>query len=63
MPGAAPASYEHRLVIRIWNFMDGSIDWSALPVLVNLYGIDDPEILIEQLQAIREHMRRQERNG
>lgn len=50
-------------MIRIWNRMAGTIDWQALAVLIELYGIADPEILIEQLQAVREHLQRQGGNG
>lgn len=37
--------------------MGGQIDWSALPVIVELYGIDDVGVFIAKLDAIREHKR------
>ena len=36
-----------------WNLMRG-IDWAALPVVAELYGITDPEPWITQLVAIRD---------
>lgn len=38
--------------------MMGGIDWEAMPVVVELLGIDDIELLIEQLIQIREFKRR-----
>ncbi len=32
----------------------GGIDWSALPIVVDLLGIADPDILIHQLVTIRD---------
>lgn len=37
--------------------MDGTIDWSAIPIIVDLYGIEDVEMFIAKLHAIREHKR------
>jgi len=31
------------------------IDWQALPILAAMYGVEDVELLIHQLLAIREH--------
>ncbi|HRI90385.1 MAG TPA: hypothetical protein PLS93_01885 [Accumulibacter sp.] len=33
----------------------GGIDWSALPIVIDLLGVSDPETLITQLVAIRDH--------
>ena len=33
----------------------GGIDWSALPIVIDLLGVADPEALITQLVAIRDH--------
>lgn len=44
--------------IHAWNLM-GGLDWAALPVIVELLGIADPEPLIYQLQAIRNHHRQE----
>jgi len=34
--------------------MGGEMQWTALPFLSDLHGIDDPELLIAQLIAIRD---------
>ena len=39
--------------VAAWNLMRG-IDWAALPVVVELFGVREPEILIAQLVAIRD---------
>ena len=33
----------------------GGLDWAALPIVVDLLGIAEPDILIHQLVALREH--------
>lgn len=43
-----------QLAIQIWNQMGGEMQWTALPFLSDLHGIDDPELLIAQLIAIRD---------
>ena len=35
----------------------GGLDWSALPVVVELIGVDDVDLLIHQLVALRDHGR------
>lgn len=35
----------------------GGLDWSALPVVAELLGIDDPDVWIVQLVAIRDWQR------
>lgn len=37
----------------------GGIDWSALPMVIDLLGVSDPETLIAQLVAIRDHQNAQ----
>lgn len=37
--------------------MGGGIDWSALPILAEIHGITDIELLVEQLILIRTHRR------
>lgn len=34
--------------------MGGNIDWSALPVVAEMLGIDDIETFVHRLAAIRE---------
>lgn len=46
--------------IRAWNMM-GGIDWSALPVVAELIGIDDVELLVDGLMQIK--AKEAERNG
>lgn len=38
--------------------MGGQIDWAGLPLVADLLGIDDLEILITQLAALRDWQRR-----
>lgn len=38
--------------------MGGQIDWDALPVMCEIQGVKDVEILIVQLNAILGHQRR-----
>lgn len=35
----------------------GGLDWQALPIVVDMLGISDPENLIMQLVTVREHTR------
>ena len=39
--------------------MEG-IQWDALPLLFEIYGVDDPETTVEELIVIREHFRMRE---
>lgn len=39
--------------------MGGEIDWNALPVVAEIFGIDDIESLVFQLVEIREFNRRE----
>ncbi len=43
--------------------MGGMLDWSALPVLVDVYGVDDVETLIKQLTTIRDDQAEQAREA
>lgn len=38
----------------------GGIDWAGLPVVAELLGVEDVELLVEQLTAIRDHQREQD---
>lgn len=38
----------------------GGIDWAALPVVAELFGISDIDLLIHQLVAIRDWQRETE---
>lgn len=37
--------------------MGGQIDWAGLPLVADLLGVDDLEMLITQLLTIRDHGR------
>jgi hypothetical protein len=54
-PGVDPEQPPDTVPIKLWNLMDGKIDWQALELLAAVYGVEDMEILIAQLVAIREH--------
>ncbi|SEN70841.1 hypothetical protein SAMN05216404_106150 [Nitrosospira multiformis] len=34
--------------------MGGTLDWNALPILTEIYGVSDVEVLIAQLIAMRD---------
>ena len=59
MPGQ-PAAAEPlaALAVRAWNWMGGQIDWSGLPLVADLLGIEDLEMLITQLATLRDFQRR-----
>lgn len=46
------------LAVKAWNWMGGEINWAGLPLVADLLGIDDLELLIVQLAAIRDHQRK-----
>ena len=35
----------------------GGIDWAALPIIIEIYGISDVEVFVAKLNAIRDHTR------
>ena len=37
--------------------MNGALDWNALPIVCDLFGVKDPDIFIHELLAIRDHLR------
>lgn len=39
--------------------MGGEINWTALEILAEIHGVNDIELLVEQLMVIREHKRQQ----
>jgi len=41
------------MAITVWNAC-GGLDWSAMPVMCEMYGYDDPALLVAQLVAIRD---------
>lgn len=42
-----------RLAVRAWNML-GGLDWAGLPIVAELLGYDDIELLVAQLMAIRD---------
>jgi hypothetical protein len=46
------------VAIRVWNMLGGQLDWQGLEAVAALFGVDDIEILIYQLEVIRGHGRR-----
>lgn len=36
--------------------MGATIEWSALPILIDVYGVEDPENLVVTLVAIRREL-------
>ena len=39
--------------IQAWSLMGGSIDWAALPIVAEMLGVHDVELLIHLLVKIR----------
>ncbi len=50
---------EAAIAVKAWNLMGGEIQWSALEFIAELFGIQDMDIFIHQLAAIRDHGREQ----
>lgn len=46
------------LAIRAWNWLGGTIDWAGLPLVAEMLGIEDLEILVAQLAALRDWQRK-----
>ncbi len=41
----------------------GGLDWNALPVILDIFGIEDVETYVRQLTAIRDHQAEMNRHG
>lgn len=53
-----PTDPGHQVAIKAWNLLTngmGGIDWSGLPYVCALLGIEDVEQLIERLLVIKTH--------
>ncbi|MBK8916490.1 MAG: hypothetical protein IPM64_18135 [Phycisphaerales bacterium] len=50
---------EEQMVIRAWNMMGGEVNWIALPVIAEMFGVVDVECFLARLIALRDHMQRQ----
>ena len=44
------------MAVAAWNTM-GGLDWSALPIVIEMLGVREPDVLITQLVAIRDAQR------
>jgi hypothetical protein len=59
-PGEAPDV--SRLALKAWNLMSG-IEWAALPIIAEIYGIEDFELFLRYLAAIRDHQSKRSEQG
>lgn len=50
---AGPAPRESQLAIQAWNLL-GGMEWAGISRVADLLGIEDEEMLITQLAAIRD---------
>ncbi len=41
------------LALRAWHWLGGKVDWSGIPLVAEILGIDDLEVLIVQLTTLR----------
>ena len=44
-----------RVAAKIWKMSGQKLDWEALPYLLELYGVNDTEIMLAQLVTIRDY--------
>lgn len=49
------------LIVRAWNMMNGEVNWAALPVVMAMFGVTDPEPFIVKVLALRDFKQREER--
>jgi hypothetical protein len=49
--------------VAAWNVMGGVVDWSALPLLADMYGVADLPMFVAYVVAIRDEMKRASANG
>jgi hypothetical protein len=42
------------MAVKVWRAMGQTLDWNALPILSEIYGVPDDEVLIVQLVAMRD---------
>ncbi len=60
-PGAPPAGAS--VAIQTWQLMGNTLDWGALPVIVELLGVEDVETLVSHLTVLREHTQQKSNLG
>lgn len=51
-----PLEGNAKFAMRIWHKLGREINWNALPVLIELYDVQDPEALIDDLIAIQDQL-------
>lgn len=54
------------VAVDVWNAMDGTIDWPAVPVLAQINGIDDIELLgwwLVEIRAAMKHIDKADPSG
>ena len=44
---------EDTIAITVWNTL-GGLDWAGLPLVAQLHGVEDLDLLVERLVTIRE---------
>jgi hypothetical protein len=55
-----PAPCPSPIVMQIWNSCRG-LDWNALPVMFELYGVEDIDVTVHELLAIKKFV--EDKNG
>lgn len=51
-----PLEGNAKFALRIWQKLGREINWNGLPVLIELYDVQDPEALIDDLIAIQDQL-------
>lgn len=54
-PGSPPSDVA--LAIRAWNML-GGMEWAGIPLVAELLGYEDLDILVAQLETIRDSQRK-----
>ncbi|MGZ5000621.1 MAG: hypothetical protein ACXV7F_09990 [Methylomonas sp.] len=45
------------MALNAWNLMGGALDGSLLPIVAEILGVEDVELLVRQLALIRDFQR------
>ena len=61
--GTEQAGLYSASVIEGWNLMGGTIDWSALPAVMELVHVEDAELYVRGLVQLRDHLREEAEAG
>lgn len=57
-PGVAAPLPIDTVAFDVWRDMGNELNWSALPVLIDVYDVCDAQALIQDLCAMRDHINR-----